>query len=215
MKRLALFLAALPAFAQTITVPSGTASDPAVGGYPWTSPAISAQPAPWNAMRASATTISYDLPAPVGTCTVILQFIEPRSAGPDPATQSSVGARLFTVSANGSAPVTVDIFAAKGALTPYRLPLATVPAVDAHLRLLLTAIKGNAIISGFTAICMPTPAAPFTLNPDGSWTFAGSLRVTGTLDIGKQGTPTHFAVTQADGSPCDLSFMGGKISLTC
>lgn len=156
--RSVLFLLALPLAAQSLTISAGVPGDPGVGGYAYSSSALATQPAPFNHLRASATTIAYDIPVANGSCQVALQFIENRPAGPDPASQSAIGTRVFTVTANGSAPVTVDIFAAVGALAPYTLPLAPIPVVDSHLRLQLAAVRGNAVISGFTAKCTPTPS---------------------------------------------------------
>ncbi len=160
--RFTIFLLALPLVAQTFNIAAGTSGDPGVGGYSCPSPncstpGITALAPPFNYLRASATTIAYDFAVANGNCTVSLLFIENRAAGPNPATDSGIGTRLFTISANGSAPITVDIFAAVGALTPYTLPLAPIVVVNGHLQIQLTAVKGNATLSGMVIACTSAP----------------------------------------------------------
>jgi hypothetical protein len=103
---------------------------------------------------------SCDVPAPNGSCIVTLDLVENRPAGPNPATDSAIGTRLFTATVQGIVSAAIDIFAAAGALTPYQL---TLPAqvTDGHLRIVFAATKGNASLAGLDVLC--TPAPPPTL----------------------------------------------------
>lgn len=211
-----LFLLAFPLAAQVVTIDAGSSTDRGfAGGYAFTSTALAALPAPYRDLRAGAS-FAYDLSVPNGTCSVTLQMVENRPAGSDPAQNSAPGSRLFTVTANGVSTEPLDLFVLAGPLTPYDRVLGPVSVTDGHLRVTLSASKGNASLSGLRADCTPTPVPPFRYDSANNvWIFTGNMRTTGYSETGAPGQPTHIAVTDSAGKVCDLSFSGGKPVLTC
>ncbi len=214
-----IFLAlALPAFSQVVSIDAGSPSDHGYTGgavYGVAQQAdLGRQVAPFNSLRFGSS-FSYDIVVPAGVCNVGLQFYENRAAGPNPATQSAVGTRVFIVT-TATTRTSVDIFASTGAQTPWTLSLPPVPTPDGHLRIGFLATHGNASVSGIQADCTPTPAPPLSYDAaTGVWTFTGKLHITDWLETGAPGTPTVFTVTDSAGKQCQLTFDAGKVLLKC
>lgn len=200
MKLYLLALLALPLSAQQI-IPA-VSGDGGVGGYIYTSPALQMLPAPYNSMRAGIA-FSYDLAEPNGSCQVTLLLIENRPFGPNPATDSGPGTRLFTATVQGVPSPPIDIFSAIGDLHPYQLTLPPAAVKDAHLRIALKAIKGNAVLSGLQISCTPNAA----------WQCSGIIGSSVVTIPATPTTPEHtqtniqdctgfylFQITQTDGT---------------
>ncbi len=97
------------------------------------------------------TTLHYKIPAPVGSCDLVLLFEEPRL---------TAGQRVFTITANGQSVVDVDIFLRAGAIKTPTVVSLTVP-VDAGKLLDLAFVPKpgtwNAIVNRISAVCHPAP----------------------------------------------------------
>lgn len=205
--RCALFLIAATLSAQQFTIDAGSTSDRNYsGGTAYTNAQLATMQGVYRTMRQGAA-FSYDIPVSNGTCSVTLDLIEPRAAGPNPATDSSFGTRLFTVT-SGALSKGVDIFAAiGGARTPYPLELPSITVADQHLRLQFKALKGNAVLSGIEVNCTPpptTPTPPFSLDLDGVWRLDASLRITGSFETGAGSIlPSKETLRLPDGSTAD------------
>lgn len=215
--RFVLFALALPLLAQsafTLSVDAGSPTERNFTGGAAYGAAQQAdmarQAAPFNSLRYGPS-FQYAIPAPNGVCSVTLSLLENRPAGPNPATQSGPGTRLFTVTANGVS-TAVDIFALSGAQTPLVLSLPPLTVTDGLIRLAFVATRGNASISGISADCAPTPALPFIWDPIAkAWRFDGDIHVSGFLETGTPGTPTKFTITRRDGSVCEITYEVGQV----
>ena len=124
------------------------------GGGRWTAtnqPSMAALPLPYSTLRYSnpaGSPFSYLIPVKPGNYTVTLKFVE--------ANKTAIGQRVFNVSI--SIPVNgatvnqqgLDLFAvAPGALVPYDLSFPiTVASGMSGIQVSLTAVTGNAVISG-------------------------------------------------------------------
>ena len=131
-------------------------------------------------------TFSYDCPAPIGTCKLTLDLLENRpavAAASVPA--AGPGLRVFAVKANDASSGNIDIFAAAGAQTPFKLGITPVTVTDGHLRISFSASKGNAVVSGLEITCTPDPPPappPLTI---GGCVVSGSI-VPGTILVARK-----------------------------
>ncbi len=159
-------LLAVPCFGDIVAIDAGSALENSCTGSKYGSaqqPDMANQAAPFNTLRygVNGAAIQCTIPAPIGTCTVTLQFFENRPAVATPALPASgPGLRVFTVSINGSAVLAVDIFAAVGAQAPYMLTSGPITVSDGLLHVNFNGLKGNPSVSGIIRDCTPAPVPP-------------------------------------------------------
>lgn len=181
-KIIAILFLALPLAAQQFTIDAGSTTDRNfTGGYVYANTFLAATGIHKD-MRAGAT-FAYDVPVVSGSCSATLDLIENRATGPNPATDSAIGTRVFTVTSPTTS-TTIDIFALAGAQRPFQLALPPIPVSDGHLRLRFTAAKGNAVLSGLEVNCVAPPTLPITVASDGTVVITGNLYVTGGIFSG-------------------------------
>lgn len=97
---------------------------------------------------------SADYIVPNGTCTAQLRLIENRPAVSTMGVQAAaIGTRVFSVSVNGVSTGPIDIFATKGAQTPYSPPPITAPVTIGHLHFDFIKIVGNPSAAAIEFTC--------------------------------------------------------------
>ena len=167
--RLAIpFLLALPLCAQT-TIIAGSAADVyhsptnvclwnaagAASNPPCVTQYVNAAMSPSTLFYGYAgIPFSYSIPAPNGTCDVVLTFVEPNKTAP--------GQRVFGVSVQGATLPNIDVYAAVGLRKPYVLTVPSVKVDSGAIAINFQPITGNATISIIT-IQNCTPPAPPTI----------------------------------------------------
>lgn len=83
-------------------------------------------------------TFDYRIPHDNGTCDIVLQMYEPN--------RTAAGQRKFTVTAPGTPPVTIDIFAAIGVKKPLRVTIPGVSITQNFIILHFQPLISNAVV---------------------------------------------------------------------
>lgn len=163
-------------------IPEPYFSGAPAASYKYSTPFLATQSGVYRTLRATLAgkPMDYDIPVANGQCALTFSLIEPRPAGPNPATDSAPDRRVFKIVANGIDSGPVDIFRLSGAQTPLTLPLGPATVSDGHLRITIAPVAPGilgAVVSGISADCTPTPAppAPLTGVPCASLTPANGI----------------------------------------